>query len=45
MFTHSNKVLDSDGFFGKLYKIFKEEVIPSLHKFLPKMKEEKILPA
>ena len=39
MFTHTNKVLDSDGFFGKLYQIFKEE-IPIVHKLFQKIEKE-----
>ena len=40
-YVHSltNKVLDSDGFFGKLYQIFKEET-SILHKLFQKIEKE-----
>lgn len=37
------KVPGSDGFTGEICQIFKEEMIPILHKFFYKTEEEKLL--
>jgi hypothetical protein len=38
--TSPSENFSSDGFTGEFYENFKEEIMPNLHKFVPKIEEK-----